>query len=155
MPARALILFPILALAARAQPPPFSWENVKMLAPGTQIRVASAASKGIVGTLASVSDSELLLMQKTGPQSFPRPQIVSVSVRKERHRLRNALIGMGVGLVAGAGLSVVVSEAERNCTFLCGLVGPADAVLGGAAGLVGGGLLGAFWPSGWREIYAP
>jgi hypothetical protein len=158
-----LILLPILSLTAAAQTPvanhaPASnWDKLKMLAPGTQVRVDVGTAKPTVGALKSVTDGELVLMQGTGPQSFPRPQIVSVSVRKSGHRLRNALIGLGVGLVAGAAIALAVAEVQAHTcnTFLCGLVGPVDAAIGGVSGLVGGTLAGAFWPIGWRKIYAP
>jgi hypothetical protein len=111
----------------------------------------------IVGTLESVTDSELVLRQGAGPQSLPRSRIISVSVRNSSHRLRNALIGLGVGLVTGAAMALAVGElTAHNCkTFLCGLIGPSDAVIGGTSGLVAGTLTGAFWPPGWRKIYAP
>jgi hypothetical protein len=43
-----------------------------------------------------VDDSELVIQQGTGTQSFPRAQIVGVSVKTKGHRLRNTLIGLGV-----------------------------------------------------------
>src|SRR5579872_1557428 len=88
----AVILIPILALAVWAQVPApdrardSNWDNVKMLAPGAQIRVARDASKPgapqqIQGELASVTDSEIVIEHLTGALSFPRAQIVSVSVK--------------------------------------------------------------------------
>ena len=127
-----------------------------MLAPGLQVRLASGASKPIVGSVESVTDSELVLTQGTGPQSFPRIQIVSVSVRKEDHR-RNALIGLAVGTLAGALMGVAAGRAEPNCPGGSCSVNEAGVTAGGGiVGLVCGTLTGVFWPTGgWHKIYAP
>jgi hypothetical protein len=157
-----IVLLPFLAIAAAAQAPPSNWNSVKMLAPGTQVRVAGTStpgtSKPMVGTLESVTDDDLVLMQGTGPRSFPRAKIVSVSVQKERHRVRNALIGLGMGTAAGIAIGGGLGAAQaQNCqtTFLCGLAVPVDAAGGGAIGLVAGTLTGLFWPPGWQKVYAP
>src|SRR5271170_3281328 len=102
---RAAIVFPILALGAAAQTPVSPWESVKALAPGTEIRVASAKAQTIQGALESVTDSELVVRkQGGGPQSFQRDRIMSVSVKGKDHRLRHALIGLGVGTAVGLGV---------------------------------------------------
>jgi hypothetical protein len=157
---RVALLFPILSLAAAGQTPLSNWEVVKMLAPGTQIRIASGKSLPILGTLESASDSELVFMQGAGPQSFPRAEIGSVSVREKGHRLRNTLIGFGVGTVAGAAIGFSVGEAqESGCKISSGCFGfeaAGGTGAGGIIGLVGGTLTGLFWPTGgWQKIYAP
>ena len=156
---RALILFPVLSIAAAAQTPVSSWETVKMLPPGTQIRITSGKSLPILGTLASVSDSDLVFTQGAGPQSFPRAEISSISVKRKGHRLRNALIGFGVGTVSGAAIGFAIGEAqESGCKVSNGCFG-LEAVgatgAGGIVGLVSGTLTGLFWPTGgWQKIYA-
>ena len=131
-----------------------------MLAPGTEIRVAAGASKPIKGTIESVTDAELVLMQGKGPRSFPRPQIVSVSVKGREHRLRNALIGLGVGTVAGFAVGFAVGQSqESGCKASNGCFGLETAGAAGAGGIigfVGGTFTGLLWPTGgWRPIYAP
>ena len=148
------------SVTAAAQPPaPASnWNSVKMLAPGTQLRVAAAASKPVQGTLQSVTDTELVLLHKATRQSFERSAAINVSVRVNGHRRRNTLIGLGVGTGAGVAIGAGVGAAQaRNCHgFLCGLTVDVDTAVGGAVGLVGGILTGVFWPTGgWRTIYAP
>jgi hypothetical protein len=137
-----------------------NWDKVKMLAPGTQIRVAAEASKPgapqqIQGTLESVTDSELVIQQGTGTQPFPRAQIVSVSVKTNGHRVRNALVGLGVGTAAGAVIGFGVGHANCSKTGAwCGLDQIWGAGVGGLGGLAGGTLTGVFWPTeGWRKIY--
>jgi len=137
-----------------------NWDIVKTLAPGTQIRVADDASKPdapqrIQGTVESVTDSDLVIQQGTGTQSFPRAQIVSVSVKKNGHRVRNALVGLGVGTAAGAVIGFGVGHSQCSKTGAwCGLDQIWGAGVGGLGGLAGGTLTGVFWPTeGWRKIY--
>jgi hypothetical protein len=157
----ALILCPFLSLYVAAQEPAAKWENMKVLARGTQFRVVSSASpKPIQGTFKNITDSDLSLMRDNRVESFPRTQIVSVSAEQKGHRLRHALIGLGVGVGAGAliGFGIGHSQAsgcQKSGGGWCGLDTAAGAALGGASGLVGGALIGAFWPTGkWTEVYA-
>jgi hypothetical protein len=160
---RALILIPILSLAAAAQTPVSNWEIVRMLPPGTEIRVAVGApgpglSKPIQGTLESATDTDLVLTQRTGPQSFPRAQIASVSLKKPGHRVRNSFVGLGVGTAVGIvfGLALGAAQADNCHQFLCGLSVPIGGAVFGAIGLVSGTITGVAWPTGgWRKIYAP
>lgn len=134
-----------------------------MLAPGTQIRVAADASKPgapqqMQGELVSVNDSEFVIKMGARTQSFPRARIVSVSIQKNGHRWRNVLVGLGVGTAAGALIGFGIGHAEAsNCKkaggWFCGLDQGAGAAVGGIGGLTGGTLVGAFWPTGWREVY--
>jgi len=140
------------------------WDNVKMLAQGTQIRVAGEASKQgapqrIQGGLESVTDSELVILNRTGTQSFPRAEIVSVSVKKNEHRLRNALVGLGVGTAAGTAIGFGIGHAQdsqcrKTGGWFCGLDALGGTAAGGVIGIVSGTLTGVFWPTGgWRKIY--
>jgi hypothetical protein len=153
---RAVLLIPILSIAAAAQPVS-NWEIVKMLAPGTQIRVALDSSKLSQGKLASVTDSDLVLTQGTATQSFARTQILSVSAKKPGHRVRNTFIGLGIGTAVGIAIGVGLGVAQaHNCQqLLCGLAAPVDGAVVGAFGLVGGAAAGLVWPAGWTKIYVP
>jgi hypothetical protein len=157
---KAAILIPMLAFHAAAQTPASKWDGLKMLAPGTEVRVASISTpahrKPIQGALESVTDSELVLLQAGGPQTFARTQILSVSVNGKDHRVRNAFIGLGLGFAVGGGIGAAVGEGQaHNCRgLLCGIALPADAVAGGIVGIVGGTLAGVFWHTGgWHKIY--
>jgi hypothetical protein len=154
---RTVLLLSILSFVAAAQTPVSDWEIVKMLPSGTQVRVAAATAKPIQGTLESVTDSELVVLTPgTGPQSFPRAQVASVSLKEKDHRLRNALIGLGVGTAAGLGIGYGVGRSGcRSTDGWCGLDTSVGIAIGGISGLVGGTLLGVFWPTGgWHKIYA-
>src|SRR5580704_6085449 len=92
-----LVLLPVLAVAG-GNATISDWGSVQMIAPGTQIRVAAGTAKPVSGTLVSVTDTTLLLLSVgAGQQPFEKAQIVSVSVKKQGHRVRNSLIGLGVG----------------------------------------------------------
>jgi hypothetical protein len=157
---RASMLLPILSLAATAQTSESKWDALKMLVPGTEVRVASANAKPIQGSLESVTDSDLVLRQAGGPTSFGRAQILSVSVKGKDHRLRNAMIGLGLGTAAGLAIGYGIGHAQaNNCGnkggWFCGLDEGVGTVVGGVAGILGGTLTGVFWHTGaWRKIYA-
>ncbi len=153
-----LLLCSLLSLTVAAQEPAAKWENLKTLAPGTQFRVVSGASpKPIQGTFKSVTDSDLSLMRGASVESFPRTQIISVSARQRSHRLRNALIGLGVGTAAGALIGYGIGHAgcKNQTENWCGFDKGVDAGIGGTGGLVGGTLIGVFLQTGkWTEVYA-
>ncbi len=159
MLSRTAMLLLILCLAAAAQTSASKWDTLRMLAPGTEVRVASANAKPIQGALESVTDSDLVLRQAGGPKSFGRTQILSVSVKGKDHRRRNALIGLGVGTAAGLAIGYGVGHSQANtCSskggWFCGLDEGAGTIVGGIAGIVGGTLTGVFWNTGaWRKIY--
>jgi hypothetical protein len=154
---RAAFLIPILSLTAAAQAPVSNWEIVKMLAPATEIRVAAKTSKTVEGRLESVTDSDLVVMLQTGPRSIPRPEVIGVSVHKKANRVRNALIGLGIGTAAGIGIGAGIGAPQAaGCRGpLCGLSTGIDAAFGGGIGLLAGTVTGILWPAGWREIYVP
>ena len=148
---RAVILIPILSLVATAQVPTSNWDSVKTIAPGTEVRVAAGNSKPVHGKLETVTESNLVIGKSSAAHSFPRTDIRSVSVKEKGHRVRNVLVGMGVGLAAGLGIGAAVGH---NCTGIA--CGGFDVVVGGLIGLGGGIVAGLEFPSGkWRQVYAP
>jgi hypothetical protein len=162
---RTAILIPILSLAVSAQTSsPTSarsstakWEALKSLTAGTEVRVAAATAQPTQGELASVTDSALVLSQVGGPVTFDRAQIRSVSVEGKTHRLRNAMIGLGVGTAVGIGIGYAAGRSGCvNGYGWCNLQAGISSAIGGASGLTGGTLTGAFWHTGgWQKIYTP
>ena len=126
-----------------------SWLAVQAIAPGTEIRVASA--RVVRGTLQSLTEDSLLLRTSAGQEMFARPQVKRVSIREKGHRGRNTLIGLGVG--AGVGL-VFGALGDANCGPNCTM--PKNfgkealpPVFGGV-----GALVGLIIPSGgWQVVY--
>lgn len=147
---RAVVLLPILSLVATGQALPGSWESVKMIPPGTEVRIVAVNSKPVRGKLESVADTSLAIKAETGTRSFLQPEIRSISVKKKRHRLRKALIGMGVG--TGTGLGIGAATANGCHEIACE---GAQTAVGGLIGLAGGVVAGLLWSSGqWRQVYA-
>jgi hypothetical protein len=148
--ARVVSLISILSLAAAAQAPTSNWDAVKMIAPGTEIRVEAGNSKPVTGKLESVADDSLVIAQKTGTQSVARPEIHGVAVKKKGHRVRNTFIGLGAGTAAGLGIGA--AQASGCNELLCELAVP----IYGLAGLIAGTVTGLVLPTGgWRQIYVP
>ena len=146
----AAIVIPFLCLAATGQTPTSSWDVLKTMAPGTEVRVAAGSAKSVRGKLESVTDNSFVMKQDTGTQSFPRPEIHSVAIRKNRHRWRKVLIGMGAGMAAGLALG---GAAANNCSGIA--CGGARVAAGGIIGLIGGAVAGLAWSGGeWRQVYA-
>jgi hypothetical protein len=148
---RAVVLIPILSLVATGQIPTSNWDSVKTIAPGTEVSVAAGNSKPVRGKLETVTDSNLVIGKSTAAQSFLRTDIHGVSVKEKGHRVRNVLVGMGVGLAAGLGVGAAVAN---NCTGIA--CGGFRVAVGGLIGLGGGIVAGLEFPSGkWRQVYAP
>jgi hypothetical protein len=162
---KTTISIAILSFAAAAQTPSQTstrasaakWEGLKTLTFGIEVLVASAHEKPVQGALESVTDSALVLKQAGGPVSFDRAQISSVSVKGKERRLRNAMIGLGVGTALGVVIGYGVGRAGcGKGDGWCNLNTGVGTAIGGISGLVGGTLTGVFWHTGgWRKIYTP
>jgi len=122
------------------------WENLNTLQAGQKIQVVETSKKDS-GTFLSVSDKEISLQGKSGPQTVQKQDVRSVKLMENKHRLRNALIGAAVGAGAGAGISAAAWEPH-------GYVGGrgTGAAVGAVIGAAGGAVVGALWP-GHETIY--
>ena len=99
----------------------------------------------------SATDDSLAITSDKGPENVQRGRKSRVlSLRGKSHRLRNALIGLGVGAGIGAGVG-----AASSCNHCISPISK-DEAIGIAAGGLGalGAIVGALIPSdGWREVY--
>jgi hypothetical protein len=68
------------------------------------------------GQLKSVDDDALVIAARSREQRLARATVTRVSVKKPEHRLRNTLIGCGIGAAAGLTLAAV---ADARCTGNC------------------------------------
>jgi hypothetical protein len=146
---RALAILFLGALTAAAQSPLQNWANVRTLAPGTEVRVEPSSAPPVRGQLRSGTDETLVVTSGKGEEMFTRLQVARVSIKKQGHRRRNTLIGLGVG--AGVGLAIGLAA---RCTGICFV--PNGAVAAGATVAVAivGSVVGAVLPTGgWREVY--
>ena len=153
-----------MASAGDSKGPSVSWDNLKSLTPGQEIRVVTNKVKSYEGKFESLSDAGITLRQTGGEQTLARNDSLRVSQKiGQNHRgRRNALIGTAVG--AGAGLVIGLAAnhviwSHANCTRgfdLCygyppnpHWVGILTPVGGGA-----GALIGASVPTGgWHDLY--
>ncbi len=136
-----------------------SWDNLKSLTPGQEIRVVMKNVKSYQGEFESLSEGGITLRQAAGEQTLARQDILRVSEKKgKNHRVRNVLIGTVVG--ASIGLRIGINQyLGRNCTegpaFGCGYPpNPHLAETLTPVGGLAGAAIGAVIPTGgWHDVY--
>jgi hypothetical protein len=139
------ILLALLAcVGAWAQGPADSWDNLKQLRVGQKIEVVEVNLKSLKGTFTSFSEEAISLRTDGGEVGVRRDDVFRVTLREGSKRLRNTLIGMGIGAAGGVAAGVGLMERET---------GYAGAVAGTVALFAGiGAGIGAAFP-GSRTIY--
>jgi hypothetical protein len=137
-----------------AQASPSSWANLSTLQSGQKIQVVQINSNKVSGIFLNVSDSGITLQEKAGQKTIDRPNVRIVRLLKNKHRLRNTLIGAGIGAGAGAGIGAASYRSkcapDSTGVVVCGqpfFSKGFDAAFGAAVGFVGGAVVGALWPS--------
>lgn len=136
-----------------------SWDNLKSLTPGQEIRVVMNNVKSYQGEFESLSDEGITLRQAAGEQTLVRKDVLRVSRKGQDHRSRNTVIGAVVGAGAGFGIGFAIDHRQRNCTlgpeFFCGLPPNSQKeILLPPLGALAGGIIGAAVPTaGWHDIY--
>jgi len=150
---RAVTVLVLASLTAAAQSPTQNWNNVLALPVGTEVRIA-AGSRTVRGEVQNLTSDTLTVNSGKNQETFTRQEVVRVLVQKGHHRGRNALIGMGIGSVAGLGIGL---SSSTDCgTLSLPVCSKGTKTAGLAIGLGGlGALIGYFVPSSaWREVYA-
>jgi len=146
-----VILVPVLGMAQSAQD---SWDNVKQLKPGQQIRVVLNDAKSYTGQMGSVSDEGLVIRTGGGEQTLERQNILRVSSQGKSHRGRNALIGLAVGAGAGVVIGVASPELGQGKCAQGSCINAEAPTLTGFVGAAAGTALGAVLPTGgWHDVY--
>jgi hypothetical protein len=134
-----------------AQSPNMDWANVKRLAAGEEIRVSMTDGKAFRGQLQSTTDESLIMIAASSQQTLARAQVTKVATKRDSHRGRNALIGLGVG--AGGGLAIGAgtdSSCSGHCWFGNNIGKEVFTPLGALVGVI----IGVAWPTGgWHEVY--
>jgi hypothetical protein len=132
-----------------------SWDHLKNLRPGHEIRVVLNDAQSYQGELQSLSDDGITLRQGAGERTLARQDILRVSSKAQKRRLRNALLGAAVG--AGAGLGIgAAADHSQNCSQAG--FGPCFKNLGKEVltplGALAGAVVGAVIPAGgWHDVY--
>ena len=135
--------------ALSAQTNPASWSNLNSLQAGQKIQVVDTSAKKHSGTFVSVSDTAIVLTQSNGDRTLQKQDVRAVKLIKGSRRLRNTLIGAGIGAGAGGGITAAAWEPHG---FLGGR--GTGAAVGAIIGGISGAIVGAVLPShGSIDIY--
>ena len=111
---RSIILSAILVSFSFAQSSQTSaWNIVGAVEQGRRIRVETSVKK-YTGTFGNLSDVAIMLQSETGQVSIPRSEVVRVYAQSQSHRVRNTLIGVGVGAAIGIATYGTLGTLLRN-----------------------------------------
>jgi len=141
----SVLVMLLLPLLASAQDAGNSWNNLKQLRAGQEIEVVDMKLKSLKGTFTSFSEEAISLRTDGGEVGVRRDDVFRVTLREGSKRLRNTLIGMGIGAAGGVAAGVGLMERET---------GYAGAVAGTVALFAGiGAGIGAALPAGTPTVY--
>ncbi len=96
-----------------AAPAPRTWENLSHLTPGAPIEVFTS-DRAEKGEFVSSSTESLTVRTIRGEQKVLRPEVLRVVSRAQSRRMRNALIGVGVGAAIGLAVDQSLGRFLRN-----------------------------------------
>ena len=140
-----------LPFVSVAQTNQAAWTGLSGLQAGQAIQIVDTASKKHSGTFLSASDTAISYQETAGERSIQRPDVRTVKLTKNTHRLRNTFIGLGVGAGVGAAIGAATDKCSPQA-FL-DICGPAiGAFAGGLILAVPGAVVGALVPSH-RTVY--
>ena len=141
---KLLSLICVLAIpgASWAQSSQGSWENLSTLVAGQKIWVLEMNSKEHSGTFLNVSATAISLQEVTAEQTIQRQDVRRVTLKENKDRLRNTLIGGAVGAGAGAGIAAATWETHG---FFAGK--GTGAIFGAIIGVIIGSVIGLLSPS--------
>jgi hypothetical protein len=109
---RSVLIFLACAAPLWAQ----SWDTLRGLKPGESIRVVDDGGHELRGAFAAATADSLTLRSGGGEHAIEKSKIRVVKVRSSSRRLRNLLIGVGVGVATGAVVDQTLGAALRNET---------------------------------------
>jgi len=109
MPLRALTLF-LLSTAAYAQ----YWDSLHDLKPGDPIVVMDTDGNDHKGLFRAYTADTIRLDTGKGEQAITRARVRRVQVRTSSRRLRNLLIGAGIGVAVGLTIDHTLGTYFRN-----------------------------------------
>jgi hypothetical protein len=127
-----------------------TWESVKQLPQGQEVKVVLNHGKSYRGTMQSASDEAVVVSSSGGSQTFGQQDVRRVLSRSRGHRGRHILIGLGLGAGAGVGVGAGIDGEQGHGAWFPNagkeIFTPVGAVLGA--------VIGAALPaSGWHEVY--
>jgi len=150
----SLVFVSSLAVAA-AKTDASSWDNLKELGPGMEVKIVLNDAREYSGEFKAVTDEALVLRLATGAeQSFARRDVLRVSTEGKKHRTRNTLIGLAIGTGAGVIVGVASPELGQGTCAHGSCINAESAAVTGIVGAAAGAAVGAAIPTGgWRDVY--
>lgn len=141
----------VLAVNAPCQPPTpaADWANLNSLAPGSEIRVFLTDGRMLRGFVQHADADSLTINATTSQEKLPRSDVTRVQLKRQGHRGRNTLIGLGVGMVGGLAAGAVIDRNNSSGWFTDfgkAVFTPFGAIVGTVVGV-------AIPTGGWRQIY--
>jgi hypothetical protein len=119
-----------------------SWDEVTRLPSGNVVRVTDKTGKQTKGSFVSASANAIVLSDKSSQVSIDRANVRRIE-KKPGHRVRNALIGAGIGLAAGIAIdqtlgTILRNEAGEDAGARALTILAPTAIFGGIGALTGG-----------------
>jgi hypothetical protein len=108
----AMLVFPPLSDAAD-KPVPDSWDQVMTLQPGEPMRVIEKNGTEHSGRFSALTDAAVVLTTFKSDIQIQRARIRKIQVTTE-HRLRDGLIGAGIGFGVGLAVDRTLGQYLRN-----------------------------------------
>jgi hypothetical protein len=100
----------VCGLSLQAQ----SWDALHGLVPGDKITVVDTAHEAHKGAFTAVSERGISLESGGRVLEIERPRVHRVQVRASSRRVRNMLIGAGIGLAVGVLVDQTAGRYFRN-----------------------------------------
>jgi hypothetical protein len=100
------------ALSLQAQP----WDALRGFGPGEKIKVVDTGHREYTGGFTSVSERGISVATGKGVVEIERGRVHRVQVRASSRRVRNILIGVGIGLAVGVAVDQSAGRYFRNET---------------------------------------
>jgi hypothetical protein len=110
---RSLLIALVSVGLVHAAPISKTWENLGKLNSGTPIEVVTS-DRVEKGEFVSSSIESLTIRTRRGEQRFLRQEVVRVLSRSQSRRMRNVLIGVGVGAAIGLVTDQTLGRYLRN-----------------------------------------
>jgi hypothetical protein len=147
----ALLFLTVLAPGAAGQTADTdaAWNRLNRLPAGTEIRVALAGGKTLRGFLQNVAPASISINATTSQETVPRTDIKRIQQKRESHRGRNTLIGLGIGAAGGLTAGGML-DAKTSVNLF---PNAAKAIFTPLGALIGVGVGAAVPTGGWREVY--
>jgi hypothetical protein len=93
-----------------------SWDALHGLKPGEPVRIVDNSGQERRGSFSTLSPESLTVQTGAGMQSIQRTSIRQIKVRSSSRRIRNLLIGVGIGVATGVAVDQTLGAALRNET---------------------------------------